>query len=110
MHPDGKIRWIVAHGRPYPGGAGLSERLMGVSNDVTQRKLTELQLSESRTLLYALVDSTSDMIWSVDSERFGLLTFNRSLSEYFLRQRGIALRPACARGSLPGRAVRKGVA
>ena len=93
VHPDGKIRWIVARGRPYPGGAGLSERLMGVSNDVTQRKMTELQLSESRTLLYALVDSTSNMIWSVDSERFGLLTFNSGLSEYFLNQRSMRIEP-----------------
>jgi PAS domain S-box-containing protein len=91
VHPDGKIRWIVARGRPYPGGAGLSERLMGVSNDVTQRKMTELHLSESRALLSALIDSTSDMIWSVDSERFGLLTFNRSLSDYFFSQRGIRI-------------------
>lgn len=91
VHPDGKIRWIVARGRLYPGGAGLSERLMGVSNDVTQRKMTELQLSESRTLLSSLIDSTSDLIWSVDSERFGLLTFNRGLSDYFFNQRGIRI-------------------
>ena len=31
------------------------------------------------------------MIWSVDSEHFGLLTFNRGLNEYFLSQRGIHL-------------------
>ncbi|MRR39001.1 PAS domain S-box protein, partial [bacterium] len=89
VHPDGSVRWIVARGRPYSDGSGLPERLMGVSSDVTQRKMTELELSESRTLLNALVDSTSDMIWSVDSEHFGLLTFNRGLYEYFLKQRGI---------------------
>ncbi len=87
--PGGGIRWIVARGRPYSRGSGLPERLMGVSNDITQRKMTELELSESRTLLAALVDSTLDMIWSVDSEHFGLLTFNRGLYEYFLNQRGI---------------------
>ncbi|HET6489070.1 MAG TPA: sigma 54-interacting transcriptional regulator [Syntrophales bacterium] len=91
VHPDGSIRWIVARGRSYPGGDGLPERLMGVSNDVTQRKMMELQLSESRTLLSSLINSTSDMIWSVDSKRFGLLTFNRGLSEYFLKQLGIHL-------------------
>jgi PAS domain S-box-containing protein len=91
VHPDGSIRWIVASGHPYAAAPGQPKRLMGVSIDVTQRKTTELQLSESRTLLSALVDSTSDMIWSVDSERFGLLTFNRSLADYFLRQRGIRI-------------------
>ncbi len=51
----------------------------------------ELQLSESRTLLTSLFNSTPDFIWSVDSERFGLLTFNRGLSEYFFTQRGIRI-------------------
>jgi formate hydrogenlyase transcriptional activator len=92
VHPDGSIRWIVARGRSYPGGDGLPERLMGVSNDVTRRKTMELQLSESRTLLSSLINSTSDMIWSVDSKRFGLLTFNRGLSEYFLKQLGIHIK------------------
>ena len=91
LHPDGSIRWIVARGRPYSEAPGRPQSLMGVSSDVTQRKMTELQLSESQTLLSALVDSTSDMIWSVDAERFGLLTFNRGLSEYFLSQRGIRI-------------------
>ncbi|MGE5790297.1 MAG: PAS domain S-box protein, partial [Syntrophaceae bacterium] len=89
LHPDGTVSWIVSRGRPYSEGSGLPERLMGVSSDVTQRKMTEMQLSESQSLLSALVDSTSDMIWSVDSEHFGLLTFNRGLYEYFLNQRGI---------------------
>ncbi|MGE5839750.1 MAG: PAS domain S-box protein [Deltaproteobacteria bacterium] len=89
FHPDGTVSWIVSRGRPYSEGSGLLERLMGMSSDVTQRKMTEMQLSESQSLLSALVDSTSDMIWSVDSEHFGLLTFNRGLYEYFLNQRGI---------------------
>jgi two-component system sensor kinase FixL len=89
LHPDGSIRWVIARGRPSSETPGQPMRLMGVTSDVTQRKMTELQLSESRTLLSALVDSTSDMIWSVDSERFGLLTFNRGLSEYFLKERGL---------------------
>jgi PAS domain S-box-containing protein len=31
------------------------------------------------------------MIWSVDPESFGLLTFNHGLSDYFLQQRGIRI-------------------
>ena len=100
VQPGGSIRWIVSRGRPYPKAPGQPERLMGVSSDVTQRKMTELQLGESQTLLSALVDSTSDMIWSVDSERFGLLTFNRGLSEYFLSQRGIRIEVGMDPGDL----------
>jgi PAS domain S-box-containing protein len=87
----GNFRWINSLGRMSPDHAGRPYRVMGVSIDVTDRKVTELHLIESRTLLAALVDSTQDMIWSVDSERFGLLTFNRGLSDYFLAQRGIRI-------------------
>ncbi len=90
--PDGSIRWIVARGRRYRKSAGESERMMGISLDITERKLLELRLSESQALLASLVDSTSDLIWSVDSEHFGLLTFNRGLSEYFLHQRGLQIK------------------
>lgn len=89
--PDGATRWIVSRGRFYSGEPGRPDRIIGVSSNITQRKTTELQLRESRTLLTALVDSTSDMIWSVDAERFGLLTFNRGLSDYFFTQRGIRI-------------------
>ena len=91
LHPDGTTRWINSRGRFYSGESDRPDCLIGVSSDVTQRKATELQLSESRTLLAALVDSASDMIWSVDAERFGLLTFNRGLSDYFFSQRGIRI-------------------
>ena len=91
VHSGGSIRWIVSRGRSYHGIAGQPERFMGTSMDVTGRKEMEMRLSEARTLLSSLINSTSDMIWSVDSERFGLLTFNRGLSEYFLRQRGIRI-------------------
>ena len=100
LHPDGTTRWINSRGRFYSGESGRPDCLMGVSSDVTQRKATELQLSESRTLLSALVDSTSDMIWSVDAERFGLLTFNRGLSDYFFSQRGIRIEAGMDPGAL----------
>jgi PAS domain S-box-containing protein len=87
----GNLRWVVSQGRLLIDSSGKARRLRGISIDVTARKMMELQLSESRTLLSSLVDSTSDLIWSVDSERFGLLTFNRGLSDYFFNQRGIRI-------------------
>jgi two-component system sensor kinase FixL len=100
VHPDGTIRWILSQGYPYTGASVRADRLMGVSNDVTKRKITELQLRESQTLLSALFDSTSDMIWSVDAERFGLLTFNRGLSEYFLNEIGLHIEAGMDPGAL----------
>ena len=59
--------------------------------DITELKKTEAQLTESQTMLKSIIDSTSDMIWSVDAQRFGLLNWNISLQEYFLNDRGIAI-------------------
>jgi formate hydrogenlyase transcriptional activator len=87
--PDGSIRWIGSRGRRFLKSTKEPKRLMGLSLDITERKLLELQLSESQTLLSALINSTSDLIWSVDSEHFGLLTFNRGLYEYFLHGIGL---------------------
>jgi PAS domain S-box-containing protein len=89
---DGNIRWISARGRVVPGETGEADRLMGFALDITERKDLEARLSESQALLAMVVNSTADMVWSVDAERFGLLTFNRGLYEYFLSQRGIHIK------------------
>ncbi len=87
--PDGSIRWIVARGQHFLKSAGEPDRLMGLSLDITEGKELELMLQKEHTFLDTLINSTSDMIWSVDPEHFGLLTFNRGLFEYFLQHRGM---------------------
>jgi len=57
--------------------------------NLAERKQMESQLNWSQTLHNTLINSTSDMIWSVDPEHFCLLTFNSSFYEYFLHQCGI---------------------
>jgi PAS domain S-box-containing protein len=52
---------------------------------------SEKKLRESRATLSAIVDSTPDLIWSVDAERFGLLSFNSGMREHFARNRGLRL-------------------
>jgi len=52
--------------------------------DMIKPKSTHDQLKRAQALNIAIVESTSDMIWSVDSENFGLLSFNHGMSDYFL--------------------------
>ena len=44
--PDGNIRWIGSIGQRHIGSAGESDRFMGVSLDITERRLSELALEE----------------------------------------------------------------
>ena len=87
--PDGHIRWIRARGQSFQKSTGEPERILGLSLDITEHKQMELKHNWSKTLLDTLINSTSDLIWSVDSDQFGLLTFNSGLYEYFLQERGI---------------------
>jgi len=91
MFPDGSTRWILSRGRPYRSSPGDPARLMGVSIDITERKQAEEELQKSEERMLALVENTSDMIWSVDTKTFGLLTFNHALQEYFFRSHGIEI-------------------
>ncbi|MEI6091725.1 MAG: PAS domain S-box protein [bacterium] len=59
--------------------------------EMDERKLTEIKLHKSETLLKSIIDSTEDMIWSVDAETFGVLHWNNSFYDYFLNDRVISL-------------------
>lgn len=51
--PDGAVRWIAARGRRQSGQAGESDRLMGVSIDVTEAKRVEHEMAKLQERLQA---------------------------------------------------------
>ena len=75
---------------PLRDASGNIAGMVGVSVNITERTRAEAALRESQALMSSIVDSTSDLIWSVEPERFGLLTFNTALRDNFLR-RGVRL-------------------
>jgi len=64
----------------------------GADTDVTELKRSGRALAESQAQLLALFNSTNDMIWSVDPETFGLVTFNRGLGDYFFNSQGLEIK------------------
>jgi len=80
---DGSVFWASVNARTVLDETGAVSFFEGFILDVTERKRAEISLSETQTLRDAIVDSTADLIWSVDPVSFGLQTFNRSLFDYF---------------------------
>jgi len=97
--PDGSVHWLRVRGRTEFIGEGENRRPWrsnGATVDITDRKRAAQALREAVVLHTSIVNSTPDLIWSVDPETFLLLTFNRSVETYFLRtgvslKRGLAL-------------------
>ena len=56
VRPDGSIRWVLSRGRPHPESA---VRLMGVSIDITERKLIEERILVSEARLAAAIDAAA---------------------------------------------------
>ena len=81
---DGQIRWALTSSRPILENGKLVG-ISGIFSDITKRKINEEALVESKTLLTSIINSTNDLIWSVDADRYSLLTFNKGLKEFFER-------------------------
>lgn len=60
---DGQVRWIWAAGRHAQDAAGLSRRMSGVVQDITERKQMEGELQRSERLYRAIGESIDYGVW-----------------------------------------------
>ena len=79
--------------RKAPTGVGvpgdLSKGVTFAAVDITERKEAEEAAEASRALMSAILDSTDALVWCVDPETFGLLTWNLTFHEYFRLERQV---------------------
>ncbi|MBC8206325.1 MAG: PAS domain S-box protein [Kiritimatiellales bacterium] len=70
---DGSIRWIEVSIVPLKDTAGKIFGVMGAYADITDRKLAQLALEESRQLLYNIIDTLPNRVWwkDLDSRYIG---------------------------------------
>jgi PAS domain S-box-containing protein len=90
LSSSGKVTLLLTFSLLKHDGAVFGISVFG--KDITERKRAEETVSKAHAMQRAIFDSTDDFIWSVDSQDFRLLTFNRAMYDYFLQQRGIRLR------------------
>jgi PAS domain S-box-containing protein len=68
VRPDGEIRWLWSHAVPMHDDGGLVIGIVGVVEDITERKRAEQSLERSLSLLRASFESTADGILVVDKD------------------------------------------
>jgi len=77
---------------PVRDRSGRLIGVLGVARNITERKEMEHALEESTALLNAVVDSTNNLIWSVNVDDFSVLTFNKGLQDFIKRSFNVTLR------------------
>lgn len=105
LHKNGK--WIWCEGTltnmlHEPGVAALVTNL----SDISDKKAAELQKEFDASNQYALINNTSDLMWSVDKS-YRLITANEPFNDLLLRTRGTVLQRGSKilEGTTPERAV-----
>ena len=92
LRSDGSLVYVQLEGRnmiddPIINGLLLTYR------DITDKKVATRKLEEESEKLRALIESTEDLVWLVDPEDFGLITYNSALYHYFELGRGLHITP-----------------
>ena len=79
VRADGSVRWATASGKVYYAKNGDPERMLGVSVDITDRKLAEETLRESEARFRDLAEQSRTTHWEVDPQ--GLFTYVSYVSQ-----------------------------
>lgn len=88
--PDGGIRHLYTFGNVYPS-PDKSARMIGVCWDITERKMAEEQLLQSKANLYATINTTSFSVWSIN-QNYQLLYCNNPFKNSVKQLFGVEVR------------------
>jgi PAS domain S-box-containing protein len=68
--PENETRWVWAAGRPIYDQDGLPSRMVGVTLDVTERRLSEEAVRASESQLRDLANSMPQMAWMANPDGY----------------------------------------
>ncbi|MBL7992467.1 MAG: PAS domain-containing protein, partial [Candidatus Kapabacteria bacterium] len=92
--PNGDVSWIAVNSRPlyYQSKDTLPSAVVITFVNITDRRSAERQLRERELQLTALIESTSDSIYSIDKD-YRLLIFNSAYKQAANNAFGIDIKP-----------------
>ena len=66
--PSGETRWLLARGKVIRDADGAPIRVIGVSQDVTERRRAEEKLRQSEAMYRLIAENSDDVIWTLDPD------------------------------------------
>ncbi len=67
-YPDGSLHWLMSRGKPLRDESGRATHYIGTSIDITDRKLLENELMESKIRFSYALEASRSGIWEWDVE------------------------------------------
>jgi len=91
-HKDGRVRWLSTNATPKLAKDGRFLGYVGLDEDITESVAGQLKLAESEARLSAILENTTDLIWSVEPKKYRLLFWNSAFTEFVKDEYGVPLR------------------
>ena len=82
VKPDGENRWIRDRAFPITNPTGEVYRIVGIAEDISERKLVEKELQDAKQMYQQILDAITDMIL-VKGPQSRMIWANKAFRDYY---------------------------